>query len=1065
MADPDSPTNNLSSVVDQSHISSDQQQQESTTNNDWPWPTDEQQQQNAMDSSGLMHLIATGASTNVNENTNDETIVNVPTNEQTSVQLSDDHQQLPHMPSSSNSLPMDTEQQTTITNDDQQQQQQQQTNKNPHNIAEIHREMLVLIPIPQAWPHIRHQSGFFSYPDLPHFNVIRQATFRDGRFVCPFCTVDFASKEGIRYHLYNSCTKSPYPKAFFRCLMCGSELADRSSLRTHLARHGTEDGGTVSADKIDVSRKPAISTTSGGTSNSKKSKKKKKISNDLAQTQQQQQQQTQMINPMIAMASGISPRGIDTYSIPSTMVNQAMSLPIIKSDLSDSDPKRKRGRPPKTKSDGATPPIAPYTKHTHINPSGLSLTPTMNNNQVILNDQHGKNDTQKSVVMRSPRAIDITSELAELARSRMREHIEFATDSLLPEQEQEINTRLRTEAFVQCHRCRGKTQFTTLKKLKEHLKTDCPLGPVMAVCKFCGIPFSSVSSVCDHLELFHDDSHDTCPEDPCRVNDRAFRAAFARYKFPISGRISFSAPSTTIGQLIPENESAACLSNGASCLRVRMLSCDRFLNPLDSFAASHVIVLNVGRPIRCVEWLPRAVDVIGSQYVALALEQWSYDSGNQLHGNYSSTNPDRRSPPGSTLLLILNCGRLRQSLHVPNLHVTVAADFGQVTCLKWLPERPTINDPYLSYLAIGTSQGIVIIFGVPHGASRNLCTISSGAQLVPPLNRRKDGSIGCAEYGSCTALDWCYDNPNKLCAGYENGIVLMWEMNSKSLVEQATNCSLIYPVRRFFVEDAPIQDVKFLRNSEHLIAVSLKNKQSWTVWTTRDENIFCYRHWSNSSEFISSTFHDILYAGCAHANNQNELLSVPTHSILLPGQNVSTHLQASMLSAWQIVSLDYSEWIDSVCYADLDGTVWIARGDSSTWAQNNPKYRPSACVAKLSTYLTNTTGATTGNLTDHVNMQQYNQNQSTSCGIPTGQYCVQIAIERTEYASNNVDPQQDETHKVHTYRKIRFNPNPGTHGWIASADKVGLFLLFRLSTSDSTLSEKLTQRLQRVQVL
>jgi hypothetical protein len=56
-------------------------------------------------------------------------------------------------------------------------------------------------------------------------------------------------------------------------------------------------------------------------------------------------------------------------------------------------------------------------------------------------------------------------------------HIEFATDSLLPEQEQEINARLRTEGVVQCHRCRGKTQFNALKKLKEHLKTDCPLGP------------------------------------------------------------------------------------------------------------------------------------------------------------------------------------------------------------------------------------------------------------------------------------------------------------------------------------------------------------------------------------------------------------------------------------------------------------------------------------------------------------------------------------------------------------------------------------------------------------
>jgi hypothetical protein len=61
-------------------------------------------------------------------------------------------------------------------------------------------------------------------------------------------------------------------------------------------------------------------------------------------------------------------------------------------------------------------------------------------------------------------------------------------------------------------------------------------------------------------------------DDPCRVNDRAFRAAFVRYKFPINGRISFSAPPTTIGQLIPENESAACLSNGASCLRVRVSS-------------------------------------------------------------------------------------------------------------------------------------------------------------------------------------------------------------------------------------------------------------------------------------------------------------------------------------------------------------------------------------------------------------------------------------------------------------------------------------------------------------
>jgi hypothetical protein len=210
-------------------------------------PTDDQQQQNAMDTSGLMHLIATGGGTNVTDHTNDESIENLPINdqlneptEQISEQLTDEgipedqHQQLPLAPST---LPMDSEQQTIPAEVQQQQQQQQPPVKTQHDIAEIHRDMLALIPIPQAWAHIRHQSGLFSYPDLPHFNVIRQATFREGRFVCPFCTVDFASKEGIRYHLYNSCTKSPYPKAFFRCLMCGSELADRSSLRTHLARH------------------------------------------------------------------------------------------------------------------------------------------------------------------------------------------------------------------------------------------------------------------------------------------------------------------------------------------------------------------------------------------------------------------------------------------------------------------------------------------------------------------------------------------------------------------------------------------------------------------------------------------------------------------------------------------------------------------------------------------------------------------------------------------------------------------------------------------------------------
>ena len=47
---------------------------------------------------------------------------------------------------------------------------------------------------------------------------------------------------------------------------------------------------------------------------------------------------------------------------------------------------RKRGRPPKTKSSDGPTPIANYTKHTHINPTGLTLTPAMTN-PIMLNNQ------------------------------------------------------------------------------------------------------------------------------------------------------------------------------------------------------------------------------------------------------------------------------------------------------------------------------------------------------------------------------------------------------------------------------------------------------------------------------------------------------------------------------------------------------------------------------------------------------------------------------------------------------------------------------------------------------
>lgn len=106
-----------------------------------------------------------------------------------------------------------------------------------------------------------------------------------------------------------------------------------------LSFKGAEEGGAVSTDKIDVSRKPAMPTL-GETPNTKKSKKKKKGTNSLTPPPQQQQTPSQqMMNSMVALTSGVSPRGIDNYSLQPTLLNQHMSLPIIKSEQNDNDPK------------------------------------------------------------------------------------------------------------------------------------------------------------------------------------------------------------------------------------------------------------------------------------------------------------------------------------------------------------------------------------------------------------------------------------------------------------------------------------------------------------------------------------------------------------------------------------------------------------------------------------------------------------------------------------------------------------------------------------------------------
>ena len=94
-----------------------------------------------------MHLIATGGTNTVNEESigtlpivDQTTHPNVPSS--TSISMDNDPQD-PSLDTQVESIPQGP---PTIV-------------KSQHNIEEIHRDMMNLIPIPQAWSHIRHQSG------------------------------------------------------------------------------------------------------------------------------------------------------------------------------------------------------------------------------------------------------------------------------------------------------------------------------------------------------------------------------------------------------------------------------------------------------------------------------------------------------------------------------------------------------------------------------------------------------------------------------------------------------------------------------------------------------------------------------------------------------------------------------------------------------------------------------------------------------------------------------------------------------------------------------------------
>ncbi|XP_072913233.1 general transcription factor 3C polypeptide 2 [Hemitrygon akajei] len=250
----------------------------------------------------------------------------------------------------------------------------------------------------------------------------------------------------------------------------------------------------------------------------------------------------------------------------------------------------------------------------------------------------------------------------------------------------------------------------------------------------------------------------------------------------------------------------------------------------------------VGGPVWCLEWCPTPEGSAACQYAAIYCNKGMNDRHKLMCQHVEPT-----------LLQIWQLGDLQQE-KCPQMNAAlaygIATDYGCIWDMKWCPSgtwelpettRKLPQMARLGVLAAAFSSGKVVVYSLPHPESLNMYKMKllKASSIQGPIICKVQctvileiGSVqysGSSQCGQCFCLDWMPSEEHQcLAAGFYDGTVALWNLNSKSLllrVQQGDGSLKIYPFHSFVAHDHAVKAIAWSKaHSNFLVTASPDRK-------------------------------------------------------------------------------------------------------------------------------------------------------------------------------------------------------------------------------------------------
>ncbi|XP_067840540.1 general transcription factor 3C polypeptide 2 [Heptranchias perlo] len=250
----------------------------------------------------------------------------------------------------------------------------------------------------------------------------------------------------------------------------------------------------------------------------------------------------------------------------------------------------------------------------------------------------------------------------------------------------------------------------------------------------------------------------------------------------------------------------------------------------------------VGGPVWCLEWCPTPEGSAACQYAAIYCNKGMDDRHKLMNQHVEPT-----------LLQIWQLGDFQQE-KCPQMNAAlaygIATDYGCIWDMKWCPsgawelpettrKRPQMAR--LGMLAAAFSTGKVVVYSLPHPESLNMYKMKhlKASSVQGPIICKVQcnvileiGSVqfsGSSQCGQCFCLDWMPSEEHEyLAAGFYDGTVALWNLNTKSLllrVRQGDGTLKVYPFHSFVAHDHAVKAIAWSKaHSNFLVTASPDRK-------------------------------------------------------------------------------------------------------------------------------------------------------------------------------------------------------------------------------------------------